>query len=508
MSTSNDWKTTVTQAYRSSEVREIAQVLASLEPGATSESKLMLAMRFEDTIFSGAISLADYRKKLAKRLKKLQKNYKPPVGVNNSASNLEHRLLSLKLKYGDSLAYIHKNSALAVAVMKERSGSERAKLLQQHIDNARIWSNQLGVLTVKDSKPATSSLTESEVDRLQSHLEQRIDNIRSHVVKLIEPDLFLQERLEELESKRGDVAASQALSTMLTQALKSQSEDSWIQHSDPVTTLNEYLDKIMSIVPPPSKDPSSKSKAALSHLEALRGASQVLLMYMMLSDPCAVEIPKNVLCKCHSRAGQATAFLKEELPSIVHIEDGNRPKTIVIEDLWNKVMELPPVYDDHDHDPLLNPRDGPPPAKKLRSTAIRSQILLTPGRPCPTNLLPALKRKGAKLIQPSPSITYLNLNFEAFDMTIYFVPLVVEIQVNKARISDSLTNKVRSSHLQDRIAYAAARATHILRTCFTRGITKAKTEFEIEISEATSLLHFLQLARATYTPDWKDVVLE
>jgi hypothetical protein len=59
----------------SSEVREISNVLAALEGSAsvTPASTLMLAMRFEDQIFKSAKDLADYRKKISKRLKKLQK---------------------------------------------------------------------------------------------------------------------------------------------------------------------------------------------------------------------------------------------------------------------------------------------------------------------------------------------------------------------------------------------------------------------------------------------------
>jgi hypothetical protein len=42
------WKASVQQSYRNAEVREIAKVLASLEPGASAASKLRLAMQFED----------------------------------------------------------------------------------------------------------------------------------------------------------------------------------------------------------------------------------------------------------------------------------------------------------------------------------------------------------------------------------------------------------------------------------------------------------------------------
>ena len=70
-----DWRKSVLQSYRSSEVREISKVLAALEGSSsvTPASKLMLAMRFEDQIFKSAKDLADYRKKISKRLGKPQK---------------------------------------------------------------------------------------------------------------------------------------------------------------------------------------------------------------------------------------------------------------------------------------------------------------------------------------------------------------------------------------------------------------------------------------------------
>ena len=43
-----DWRQSIAQSFRSEEIRSIANVLASLEPGATSASKLMLANKFED----------------------------------------------------------------------------------------------------------------------------------------------------------------------------------------------------------------------------------------------------------------------------------------------------------------------------------------------------------------------------------------------------------------------------------------------------------------------------
>mmetsp|Transcript_14977 Transcript_14977/g.23628 ORF Transcript_14977/g.23628 Transcript_14977/m.23628 type:complete len:130 (-) Transcript_14977:44-433(-) len=59
-----------------------------------------------------------------------------------------------------------------------------------------------------------------------------------------------------------------------------------------------------------------------------------------------------------------------------------------------------------------------------------------------------------------------------------------------------------------KLEYASAQATYVLRRCFadtTVGkAALAKSEFEVEILEAGALIRFLQMARATYIPDWVD----
>jgi hypothetical protein len=506
------WRAPVTQAYRSSEVREIAKVLASLEPGATSSSKLMLAMRFEAAIFSAATSLADYRKKLAKRLKKLQKNYVPPTkpsGDQSAASDAEQRVLVLRHKFGKALALIDKNATLAVAAMKEKSGSDRAKHLQQHIDNARQWASQLGLLPNNDPK-IIPKLNDAELERLKSHLEQRVENIRSHVVKLTEPDMFLQERLEEIDASWANPQSARILSATIMQKYVSLG---WNEFQNPKTTLQRALDKALQTVPPPSRDPRSKTNAALAHLEALRAASQAIMAFVAIADSDAVDMPTKVLSKCHVRAVQATTFLKEEWPSINPVDE-NTKGTVTLEDAWVKAMELPVQDDVGDMLSTGHSIDtDPPPSKRLRPTVIRSKVLLRPGRACPSNLLLAFKRKGAHLVQPSSDCSYLVLDFEAFDMTVYLVPLVVKIAAKVSSGPCSVwgvdgTWETLGEVVQDRIDHASAQATRVLRHCFesaAAATSKSRVDFEHEISEGTALLKFFQLARMSYMPDWQDV---
>ena len=163
----DEWRSTVLQSYRNTEVREIANVLAALEPGTTSSSKLMLAMKFEDAIFKNAKSLDDYRKTLTKRLRKLQKKYASGAAAKGDddkdknakpeAATAQQLLLELKHKYGEMLRYIYFNSNKAIEEVKSRQGEERSSQLQQHTDSAKQWALDLGVVEPNETDNKSSS---------------------------------------------------------------------------------------------------------------------------------------------------------------------------------------------------------------------------------------------------------------------------------------------------------------------------------------------------------------
>eukprot|EP00531_Pseudo-nitzschia_arenysensis_P014999 CAMPEP_0116132496 /NCGR_PEP_ID=MMETSP0329-20121206/9580_1 /TAXON_ID=697910 /ORGANISM="Pseudo-nitzschia arenysensis, Strain B593" /LENGTH=671 /DNA_ID=CAMNT_0003627017 /DNA_START=93 /DNA_END=2108 /DNA_ORIENTATION=- len=269
-----DWRKSVLQSYRNSEVREISKVLAALEGSAsvTPASKLMLAMRFEDQIFKSAKDLADYRKKISKRLKKLKKNYVAPAaaapragsgaaGVAKGGSredNTEAKAeLTAKLKrdYGDQIKYIVKNARAAVEDLKKKLGPEKAKQLQTHTDSTRMWARDLEILTEEEldaigppvgaaqekadetkttadgnskqdqSKSTMSNKAEpmsfAQLKRIEQHLKTRVANIRSYVVKHADPDQFL---LETLQSKDVAFSKNTAGGNLFRNSLKGQIE--------------------------------------------------------------------------------------------------------------------------------------------------------------------------------------------------------------------------------------------------------------------------------------------
>ena len=137
-STSDDWRKNILQTYRTEKINHIANVLASLEPSATPASKLMLATQFENMMFNTAESHADYEKKITKRLKKMQKNYKAPAATSEEdmiatqRREVLQKQRNLKSQYGESLQLIVENGKKTV----EKLTRDRGEKLTGHIDQA------------------------------------------------------------------------------------------------------------------------------------------------------------------------------------------------------------------------------------------------------------------------------------------------------------------------------------------------------------------------------------
>jgi hypothetical protein len=183
------WRQSIAQSYRSEEIRSIANVLASLEPGATSASKLMLANKFEDSIFKSATDFDDYRKTIQKRITKLQKHYAKKLAggvggdkgvVENADLTREKELLlesELREKFGSRLLYIATNADKAVRLKREREGDHKADILLQHVTNSNTWALQLGLqlpacVTGLPARPERRDM--EALKKLKEYLENRV----------------------------------------------------------------------------------------------------------------------------------------------------------------------------------------------------------------------------------------------------------------------------------------------------------------------------------------------
>jgi hypothetical protein len=532
-----DWRSSVLQSYRNAEVREIAKVLAALEGSAsvTPASKLMLAMRFEDQIFKSASSLADYRKKISKRLKKLQKNYVAPTKAptatttadNNGEDNAaEKDELKIKLRnaYGDNLRYIVKHSTAALADLKKKLGSEKARQLQQHTDSCRIWARDLEVMTEeelveatatkvddggiegKEKKPnATTNTTPvsnkpvplslAQVQRIEKHLQTRVGNIRSYVVKHADPDQFLLETLQSKDkafSKNveagnffreilmGQISSQRDLvQKHKDKSKKEQTKKKEQQSTDEITTttdddsitiLQRAVEKSQAGVPPPTRNDSKQIEASLRHLDKMRAASTAMMTYWTLKgDERLATAPRDTLKKIHDVVQEGIEFViaavkerEKQLSQQRHggssrVDDGDQARGIVgsssncstsgsvsLQDAWSKTIELPSsavvvegIGDDSD---IINMD-----SKRLRSNSYRPYYkvrkLFHPQRKTPPALLSAIRRKGARLCLPSSTSVnsiYLILDFdEAFTMTIYMSPLTVTLRARAPEDTDT-----------------------------------------------------------------------
>jgi len=239
----------------------------------------------------------------------------------------------------------------------------------------------------------------------------------------------------------------------------------------------------------------------------MRASSQAYLAFMATMNKDSSEIPKNALSKCHSVVIEGLTYLEDEILSM-DSKSSNAPK-VTLEDAWTKLMETPGQDEADDGLTMQTDNDSQSSApKRLAPIVTKSRVLLTSGRTCPKNLLPALQRKGAKLVHPSGDGAFLLLDFDAFLLSVYLVPLVVTIRPTDKTCPVSVwgaegTWETLGHVVQDRLDHAAAHATQILRTYFAK--VRARSDFEVEIAEGTALLAFLQLARTTYMPGWQDI---
>ena len=575
-----DWRKSVLQSYRNSEVREISKVLAALEGSATVTpvSKMMLAMRFEDQIFKSAKDLADYRKKISKRLKKLQKNYKAapakeaagsskgggggsgkggggsgtPGGSGGSGKDHKEAEDELKAKlmrdYGDKLRYIVKNAGAAMADLKRKLGAEKARQLQQHTDNCRCWARDLGILTEEEldaisvpTPPTTEAAKEKEkvktedavkkndsdskqqsqsqsqqpssqdqppkptetkpekkplviitnkaqpmslysLQQIEKHLETRVGNIRSYIVKHADPDQFLLETLQTRDvsfSKRS--VAGNLLRDVLKGQISSQREmlqKATTKHNnsnnsnssntnsnfpnaedndEPLLILQKALEKAQAGVPPPTRNDSKKLEGSLRHLDKMRAASTAMMTYWTLAGDQRLAIaPRDTLKKIHEVVQDGTDFVLEAVKELEQQKQQIRStsmtatasgdatsktstKKVSLQDAWSKTIELPSlaaaspinVEDDNNINSNSNNNNKRPRTNSYRPYC-KTRMLFRPNRKTPQPLLMAIKRKGADLRQAdcgNSNAIHLVLEFDdAFAMTVYFAPLTVTIR--------------------------------------------------------------------------------
>ena len=443
------------------------------------------------------------------------------------------------------IVYIAKHADRAIALVRRTSGDHKADVLQSHATNAKQWAVNLGLGLPEDCSPKDKLLVRQEtrnmafLKKIENYLKTRLENIRCHIVKVADPELFLKEALLKLE----EPLLTERVTGRLERALTEADPDRPRFTEEHMTQL---VARMNAPVPMPRRNRGGERlRAAAARLEKLRAAAQALYVYAGL--PLAHKTKfRGSLEKCHDVVTACLTDLEDEYDGLVKEcdeKDGEGKGVVQLEDAWNHPMQCLELETEE----TSSAEDGPN-AKRQKTDdvsagndaiVIRSRCLLTPGRNTFSSLLPALKRKKATLFR-TRSASHVKLEFgNAFEMTIYFVPLLVAIRAiaatapDEASSSSSLAGGLRwpslcqglcppekavrvlgvaGSHASvgsiaaKKLRYASAQATYVLRRCFAEATAgkSAKTELETEIQEAGALIRFLQMARSTYVPGWVD----
>jgi len=531
-------------------------------------------MKFEESIFKGASDLDDYRKTIQKRLKRLQKHYAKQQQAGGGGGNKEGNadltrekelLLESELRdtYGARLLYIAKHADDAIEGTRNKHGESKAGVLRQHASNAKQWAVHLGLELPAGEKNLFSRQEKRDMEflnKLKTYLETRVENIRSHIVKIMDADLFLEEALFKIDNS----LLQEKVTNVFRNALKGADPDN-PEFSE--EQMKQLMERMNAPVPIPRRNQEGdRIRAAVARIEKVRAAAQALYTYMGLPLSSKTSFRGSVE-KCHSVVIECLNELEGEYNNLVqelgdHNEEGKR--IIQLEDAWNNPLqyaeleseETPSIEDvtEEERDLKRQKVEAASYREKV-PMVIRSRYLLNPGRNTFSTLVPALKRKGATLVY-SGSATLVKLEFgNAFEMTISFVPLLATIRampsdtidnkssmaslsgglrwpslyqglcpphIDPSESSGSMSTNKSSLHvlgvigdyssvgqiLAKKIEYASAQATYVLRRCFAETTVgksaTAKSEFEIEILEAGALIRFLQIARTSWG-NWADL---
>ena len=238
----------------------------------------------------------------------------------------------------------------------------------------------------------------SQIQRLEKHLQTRVGNIRSYVVKHTDPDQFLLEALQSKDvgfsknAQAGDLfreVLKERVSSQreqLQKATNSNSSDSICiggdvaaaaadnkdnnNDDDPLLILQRALEKAQAGVPPPTRNDSKQIEGSLRHLDKMRAASQAIMTYWTLpGNERLATAPRDTLKKIHDVVQDGTTFVLEAVKELEKEKSRQRQygsgsgsnsssdlsavaattttdkaeMNVSLQDAWSKTIELPSV---------------------------------------------------------------------------------------------------------------------------------------------------------------------
>ena len=289
---------------------------------------------------------------------------------------------------------------------------------------------QTGKPYVKPDRSPTEYL--NYMKKLSSHLETRVDNIRGYVLKHTQPDMFIVEKLQEVEEQLviSDKTREfySVLDTILQQEGMMDTSSSTVAaptvgggDRGGIPEINQLLEQFKTVISIPRQSQEEKD-ACIKYIDKVRTACQVCLTFLTLKDEqgrigneqTRIQV-KGSMKKAHDAAIEAFNFLgeryrDEERGKAKNSKDptsGNTGghKKIVLEDAWNNVLE----YDNgsasssdvantesstievdgdgvttdasNKRQKLSAPHHGPYPM------VMKAKMLMKPGRSLPSNIL-------------------------------------------------------------------------------------------------------------------------
>lgn len=494
----------------------------------------------------------------------MQKVYKPSDQPSEKqtkkAVKYEIKEKELREKFGEKLRYIvfHADKAVRTLAIKDK---HRAKKVKLHTDQAEQWAVDLGVCSTDEIEiklKRKGKIRHAEhirkrpgaIEKLEDYLNQRVDNTRSHVVQIIHQDTFLEENLVRIEEMLVDSKNTANAQTMMeselriaasvrkliNEEMKSAKQNGTI--FEPTINLSEIRLQFKKLegmtIPYPRKGASEEELKELSikHLARIKLSTKLMLAFFMLSTEEKQEV-SGILKESYSKGIEGMRYLLE------YFKDDESNKTVKLEDAWNKVIEYIP--------PKSKDRGSPNKRQKttISSLYTKTRVLFAPGHKTPSNIIHELESRNATLLSGENDIgnRVLVKVGNAFELKIFFSPLLVTIRATNRRAQeasgindegnsnfrhlvmysqlpswrsasdclhegleldreDLLTNPAIIQMTAKKLSMASAKATWVLRKCFSDIDSFAtQNEFEIALAEGSALLHFLRLVKDRYTPE-------
>ena len=410
-----------------------------------------------------------------------------------------------------------------------KEDEEKVKILHSHATKVREWAAILGLLPngIKKKKDL------AYLTKTKENITKYIDSVRDHVSKICDPEMFITDTFTKLDEHS---IRRPPMSDILRKAFQDTDPES--SQFDP-EELKRLMEKMTAPLPIPRN--GDEVTVALAKIERLRTAAAAMHNFWGLSLGQKTEF-LGCSTRCIEAGFKCLAELEQEYDSLikdVDDTDENGEMVIQLEDAWNNTMQFTENDTSLEIDEPVAKRQKIEDAKPI---VICSRVLFTPGKTVKSSILPVLQRKQATLIQNSTSPHILLQFGKAFEMKVFFVPLLVTIRAieekNEVTMQVGLGGGLRWPSLHQglntssgddkelsvlgvtgsnaalehivakKLQYASFRATCVLRHCFAETLSGkgalATSDFEVEILEVGALVKFLQIARETYNNNWVD----